>query len=421
MYLRTRLTVMQFLQFFVWGAWLVTIGAYCINTLNFTGAQVGTIFSLMGFASLFTPALAGMIADRWLKPIYVYAILQTVSGLALIGASFATSYQTLLPWMMLNALAFMATIPVGYAICYDNLERAQLDIVGSFPKIRVFGTLGFIAAMWTTSLNGWELTANQLILGGVAGLILAAYSLSLPKWPVVGTRESGSLVRLLGLDSFKFFKQKSLAVFFIFAFLLGTMLQLSNNWVDTFLHSFASVPAYESTFAVRYPAILVSLSQFSEMVFILLIPFFLRRYGIKVVMLMALVAWVLRFALLGLGNPGPGLWMLLLAMLVYGCAFDFFNVAGSLYTESQVEPANRSSAQGMFMMMVNGFGVIVGSLIGGFLFDAFTVDGNTDWRAIWLVLSVYAAVLVAVFIPSFKYKHVPPPRTEGEKSLQKVG
>ncbi|MEI6622083.1 MAG: MFS transporter [Actinomycetes bacterium] len=407
---RIRLTVMQFLQFFAWGAWIVTAAAYYFETLNLTGTQVGALFGLMGIASLLTPGLVGMIADNWVSQERLYSLLQLVAGLALIGASLTTDYSTLFWLMLVNAFCFMPTLSLGYSLCYRVLRDSHFDVITAFPRIRVFGTIGFIAAMWTISISRWELSSRQFMVGGIAGIVLSLYALTLPHSPPKPDRPRDSIWAALGLRSLAFFRIRLLAVFLVFAFLMGTLLSLSSTWVSAFLHDFVSQPQYSNSLATQYPAVLISISQVSEIVFILLIPFFLRRFGIKMVMLLSFLAWAVRFALLGFGNPGSGVWMLVLAMIVYGCAFDFFNIAGSMFVETEVDESSRSSAQGLFMTMVNGAGGLVGGLVGGVLVDTNTVAGNPDWTRIWLMCSAYAIVLAGLFVVLFRYRYTAPNR-----------
>ncbi len=422
MSVRHRLTIVQFGQFFAWGGWLLTLGAYAITSLGLSGPQVGLLYSLMGFASLLMPGLAGVMADRWVSPERLYAALHLVGGIALLAASVARQDEWLYLAMAVAMFAYMPTIPLGYSISYALLEEAGDDVVTVFPRIRVWGTIGFIAAMWTISLSGSELSARQLLIGGCAEVALAAFALTLPVRPPPGTRDRGNTWRTLGLDSLRFLADRRLAVFYFFAFTLGILLALSLNWVDVFLHDFASEPQFADGLVVRFPAMLISLSQMSEVAFILAIPFFLRRVGIKGVMLISFAAWVVRFGLLAYGDPGSYLWMLVLAMLAYGCAFDFFNIAGSLYVEGQVPIASRASAQGLLMMMINGFGAVVGALIGGNLYAAFQsgapgAGATTDWPGFWLTCAGAALVLALLFAAAFRApaQSAQPPRSESDR------
>ncbi|EPF18636.1 Xanthosine transporter [Cedecea davisae] len=406
MAIKLRLKIMLFLQYFIWGAWLVTFGSYMINTLGFKGADVGMVYSTKGLAALLMPGLVGIIADKWLPANRVYSVCHLVCAGMLVWAA-CINQPGLMFWAMLgNALAFMPTIALSNTVSYACLEKAGLDTVSHFPPVRVFGTVGFIAAMWTVSLMQIELSNMQLYIAAVASVLLALYALTLPTIPVVKNQAARSWVSRLGLDAFVLFKKPRMAVFFLFAMLLGAVLQITNTFGNPFLHDFARQPEFASSFVVQYPSILLSVSQMSEVAFILTIPFFLRRFGIKQVMLMSMVAWVLRFALFAWGDPSAfGFVLLLLSMVVYGCAFDFFNISGSVFVEQEVDSRIRASAQGLFMTMVNGIGAYLGAIISGYVVDYFTVDGVKDWTTIWLVFAAYALVLAVVFHFSFQYRH----------------
>jgi NHS family xanthosine MFS transporter len=274
----------------------------------------------------------------------------------------------------------------------------------------VWGTIGFIVAMWTVSLLGLEKSAGQFYVAAGAAFLLGVYAFTLPACPPTARdTPSRSLVDVLGLKSFALLRDSKMLTFFLFAMLLGAALQLTNAYGDTFLHDFDKNPAYQDSFAVRYPAIIMSISQISETLFILAIPFFLRRFGIKQVMFFSMVAWVLRFGLFAYGNPGDGLWMIILSCIVYGMAFDFFNISGSLFVETQTAPSIRASAQGLFMMMTNGFGAVLGSSVSGIVIEKyFTYADNTkNWPGIWLAFALYALAIAVLFLLLFKHKHNP--------------
>ena len=411
MSIKFRLVLMNFLQFFVWGSWLITIGAYWFQNKDWGGAQFGAIFSTMGIASLFMPSLMGVLADKWINAEKLYGLLHIVGAIVLCIVP-AIDRPGLLFWVMLvNMCCYMPTISLSIAVAYNALKRDGLDVVTTFPPIRVWGTVGFIAALWTVSLLHLETTSGQFYVAAAAALVLGLYAFTLPPCPPKLERiaSSRSLLDTLGLTSFKLFRNAKMAIFFIFAMLLGAALQLTNAYGDTFLHDFATVPAYQGLIAVKYPAIIMSISQVSETLFILAIPFFLKRFGIKTVMFISMAAWALRFGLFAYGNPGPGLWMIVLSCIVYGMAFDFFNISGSLFVESQSDPAIRASAQGLFMMMTNGVGAVLGSSISGVVIEAFFTapDGTKDWHGIWISFALYAVVVAALFLVLFRHRHVP--------------
>jgi len=406
MNIKTRLTLMNFFQFFVWGSWLLTIGAYWFQTKHWSGTEFGAIFSTMGIASLFMPAIAGIIADRWMNAEKLYGIFHICAAVILFMVPRINDPSTMFWVMLVNMIFYMPTIALSITVGYSTLKSKGFDIVTDYPPIRVWGTIGFVVALWVISLFHLEVTAGQFYVASAASLFLGIYAFTLPKCPPLGKTQKDSWVSAMGLDAFKLFKNVKMAVFFIFAMLLGAALQLTNAYGDTFLHDFANIAQFKETIAVKYPAIIMSISQISETLFILTIPFFLRRFGIKKVMLFSMFAWVLRFGLFAFGNPAEGLWMIVASCVIYGMAFDFFNISGSLYVESQSEPGIRASAQGLFMVMTNGFGAFLGSRISGILIDKFFTVGETkDWHNIWLVFAGYALVLAIVFPVLFKYKH----------------
>lgn len=405
--LKLRLTVMSFLQFMIWGAWLITIGVYWFETRQWGGTEFGAVFSTLGIASIFMPALFGIVADKWVNAEKLYGILHILSGIALFSLTLVDD-AGLFFWVMLVAMLFyMPTIALSNSVAYTALKSNNFDVVKSFPPIRVWGTIGFITAMWITNLTGNKATEVQFYFSAAFSLILGIYSFTLPACPppLKGSKEV-NLVDSLGLKAFKLFANYKMALFFIFSMFLGAALQLTNMYGDTFLTDFQKVPEYADSFVVKYSTIIMSISQISETLFILAIPFFLKRFGIKNVMLLSMAAWVLRFGLFGLGNPDDRLWMIVLSMVVYGMAFDFFNISGSLFIETNTDSSIRSSAQGMFMMMTNGFGAIMGSFISGVLIDRFfTIDGVKNWEGIWFSFTAYSAVIMVLFAVLFKHKH----------------
>lgn len=414
MSLKFRLVVMNFLQFFVWGSWLITIGAYWFQNREWSAGEFGVIFSTMGIASLFMPSLMGIVADKWIRAERLYGILHLLGAAMLFTLPLTNSPRAFFWVMLVNMCFYMPTIALAITVSYNALKQEGADIVSAYPPIRVWGTVGFIAAMWMVSLSGFEVTAGQFQIAGAAAVVLGLYAFTLPACPPRYTTHT-SLIDALGLRSFALMKNYKMAVFFIFAMFLGGALQLTNAYGDTFLHDFAKLPEFKDALAIRYPAITMSISQISETLLILAIPFFLTRYGIKTVMLMSMVAWVLRFGLFAYADPGPLLWMILLSNIIYGLAFDFFNVSGSLFVESEADPQIRASAQGLFMLMTNGIGAVLGNLIAGWAIDTFfTIPGCDpgsqicfEWRGIWLSFAGYAAVVTVLFAILFRHRHTP--------------
>jgi NHS family xanthosine MFS transporter len=352
MNIKYRLILLNFLEFFVWGSWLISLGGYMIVTLKFTGGQVGSIYATMGIASLFMPALLGIVADRWMNAEKVLGICHIVGATLLFWASTITDHNMMYWVMLFNAMAYMPTIALNNTVSYIVLEQKGFDIVKDFPPIRVWGTIGFICAMWMVDLCGWTKSPLQLYISAASALLLGLYSFTMPACPPAKTDKKKNLISSLGLDAFVLFRKRKMLVFFIFAMLLGAALQITNAFGGAFLDDFKT--HYANSFGVKHPNILISISQVSETLFILTIPFFLKRFGIKKVMLVSMFAWVFRFGLFAVGNPGSGLILLILSMIIYGMAFDFFNISGSLFVEKEADIKIRASAQGLFMFMTNG-------------------------------------------------------------------
>ncbi|QEK51147.1 nucleoside permease [Pedobacter aquae] len=408
MNMKFRLTVMSFLQFFIWGSWLITIGAYWFQNKQWSGAEFGAIFSTMGISAIFMPAIIGIISDRFINAEKLYAVMHILGSLVLFYLPLVDNPTTFFWVILLNMIFYMPTLSLSITVAYTALKNNNYDVIKDYPLIRVWGTIGFIAALWVVSLTHNETSANQFYIASAVSLFLGLYAFTLPKCPPLLKKENTkSFINALGLDAFKLFKESRFAIFFIFSMFLGAALQLTNAYGDTYIHDFNKVDAYKDLIAVKYPAIIMSISQISETLFILAIPFFLRKFGIKQVMLFSMIAWVLRFGLFAFANPADGLWMIILSCIIYGMAFDFFNISGSLYIETQTSANIRGSAQGLFMMMVNGFGALLGSFASGIVIDKYftLADQSKDWTGIWLSFAGYALVLALIFPFIFKNKY----------------
>ncbi|PXZ05195.1 MFS transporter [Gilliamella apicola] len=401
---KLQLKVILFLQFFIWGSWLITLGSYMMKILNFTGIEVGAVYGTMGIASVFMPSLLGIVADRWIPANRLYVLCHLIGAVTLFIAASITSPGLMVLVMLIHCLAFMPTIAISNSISYSCLESQGLDVIEQFPAIRIFGTIGFIVAMWMVSFMQLELSNMQLYIAAGSSVLLSLYSLTLPLIEV--TKNDGkekSIISALGLDAFVLLKQPKMAIFFLFAVLLGGILQITNTFGNPFLHDFDKIPEYADSLVVKYPSVLLSISQISEVVFILFVPFFMKKLGIKYVMLISMLAWVARFGLFAYGDPSPfGFVLLLLSMIVYGCAFDFYNISGSMYVEKTVSPNIRNSAQGLFMTMTNGIGAYLGSMGSGLVVDYFKSEAGTDWHTVWLIFAGYSLVLAIIFVLIFK-------------------
>ena len=420
MNIKFRLTLLNFLEFAVWGAYLTSMGTYLAGVG--LGSHIGWFYSVQGIVSIFMPALMGILADRWMEGQRVLSLCHTLAGVFMIAASCYgfqagsnPDFSTLFSLYTLSVAFFMPTIALSYSVAYSALEKAGLDTVKAFPPIRVWGTVGFIVTMWVVDLCGLQSTPRQWMVSGALSLVMAAYSLTMPRMRInKDESQQKTLVEALGLNAFRLFLKPRLAVFLAFAMLLGFCLQISNGYANPFITSFGGVTEYQSTFGVQHANILISLSQVSETLCILLIPFFLSKFGIKKVVLIALMGWVLRFAFFGLGNPGNGVWLFLLSMIVYGVAFDFFNISGSLFINQETDESIRSSAQGLFMMMTNGLGAFVGTLVAQAVINNYVFNPQAagasgaeviaGWQTCWYLFAAYALVVAILFALFFKNK-----------------
>lgn len=416
MNLKVRLIIMNFLEFAVWGAYLTCMGRY-LGPYGM-GGKIGLFYSIQGIVSIFMPALIGIIADRWIPAQKMLGICHAIAGASLVAAGYygiatgtEVQFSILFTLYTISVAFYMPTLALSNSVAYNALDQKGYDTVKAFPPIRVFGTVGFICSMWAVDLLGFQTSAKQFVLSGCVGLVLAIYSFTLPKCPISTASETKSLSEALGLKAFSLFKQKKMAIFFVFSMLLGVSLQITNGFANPFIASFGANPEFADTFGVQHANILVSLSQVSETLCILLIPFFLRKFGIKKVMLIAMFAWVLRFGFFGLGNPGSGVWLFILSMIVYGVAFDFFNISGSLFVDKETDKDTRSSAQGLFMLMTNGVGATIGTLVAQWVVNRYCVwsDGHLvgNWTTVWDIFAAYAMVVAILFAVIFKYKHNP--------------
>lgn len=409
MNLKVRLALMNFLEFAVWGAYLTCMGLF-LSSIGMS-AYIGSFYAVQGWVSIFMPALMGIVADRWVPAQLLLGICHLVAGIFMLllawygyRAGADAQFGVLFSLYSVSVAFYMPTLALTNSVAYNALTQAGLDTVKEFPAIRVLGTVGFICSMWFVDLMGYKSTVMQFVVSGTLSIVLFLYSFSLTPCPVSRGGERKSLVDALGLQAFSLFRQRTMAVFFIFSMLLGVSLQITNGFATPFIESFARLPEYANTFGVKHSVILYSISQVSETLCILMIPFFMKRYGIKNVMLIAMFAWVLRFALLGMGNPGPGIWLFVGSMIIYGVAFDFFNISGSLFVDKATDPHLRSSAQGLFMLMTNGLGATIGSYGAQAVVNAHTVDGVTQWSGCWYTFAGYALVVGLLFALIFKPK-----------------
>lgn len=463
--IKIRLIVMNILQWAIWGAYLTSMGQYLENVG--LGSKIGLFYAMQGIVSIFMPALMGIVADKWLGATKALALCQFIAGATMLGAglyaagvesaAIATgatgselsaliagtfSFPVFMILYTISVAFYMPTIALSNSAAFGILEQNGYDTVKDFPPIRVFGTVGFIASMWIMNFcktgvgASFQTTYHQFIISGAIGLILVAYCFTLPKIQKASATGQQSFADAFGLSAFKLFKDKQMAFFFIFSMLLGVALQITNGYATPFIKHFQALPEFADSWGAKNANAVYSISQIAETLGILLIPFAMKKFGIKNVMLIAMFAWVLRFGLFGLGDTGSGVWMLILSCIVYGVAFDFFNISGSLYVNQRTSGKVQNSAQGLFMLMTNGIGATVGTLSAQAIINKFTVskemfatktgellemadynaltaageiiDGKPerfmigDWSACWYIFAAYALVVTILFMILFK-------------------
>lgn len=407
--LKVRLSILNFIEFAVWGAYLTSLGNFLFNAG--LGEQIGWFYAMQGIVSLFMPSMIGIIADRWVQAQKMLsichllaAVFMAAAGLYCMNNAGAIAFAPFFVLYSLSVAFFMPTIGLNNSVAFNALTGAGMDTVKDFPPIRIFGTIGFICAMLFVNFAGpegakFQTTYMQLFVSAAFSIVMMLYSLSMPACPISTAPVSGNWVDKLGLRAFTLFKHKKMAVFFLFSMLLGVSLQITNGYANPYISFFKQLPEYADVWAAQNANALISLSQISETLCILLIPFCLKKFGIKGVMLMSMFAWVLRFGLFGVGNPDGGVWMFVLSCIVYGIAFDFFNVSGGLYVDKETSNDIRSSAQGLFMIMTNGFGATIGTLAAMWVVNHNVVAKEPldmqlhGWRVSWIIFAAYALVV----------------------------
>lgn len=415
--LKVKLSFLNFLEFAIWGSYLTSLGNFLAR--NGLADQIGWFYAMQGIVSLFMPSIVGIIADRWIPAQKMLSLCHLLGGAFMAAAGFycmstdAIAFGPLFALYSVSVAFFMPTIGLNNSVAFNALTKNGMDTVKDFPPIRIWGTIGFICAMLFVNFCGpegakFQTTYMQLFTSATFSLLMAAYALTMPACPTNKNPQSSSMIDQLGLRAFTLFKSRKMAIFFLFSMFLGVSLQITNGYANPYITSFSEVAEYAGAWAAQNANAIIAISQVSETFCILLIPFCMRRFGIKGVMLMAMFAWVLRFGFLGMGNPSSGLWMFIVSCIVYGIAFDFFNVSGGLYVDKETSPSIRSSAQGLFMIMTNGLGATIGTLgamavVNHFVSaEASAAEQLEGWRTCWYIFAGYALVVAILFMLIFK-------------------
>ena len=392
--IRTRLSAMMFLQYFVYGSWLVTLGTFLGSKLGATGTQVGVAYMTPAIAAMLSPFVVGMIADRFFATERVLAALHLAGAVLLYMATQQTTFSGFAWLFLAYTLCYMPTLALTNSISFDNMR----DPAREFPSIRVLGTIGFIAVGLTIGRLGADATALPLRIGAAASVVLALYCLTLPHTPPHNAGKPLSVRDVLGLDALALLRDRSFAVFVLGSFLLCIPLQFYYAFTNPFLNEIG----------VRGAAGKMTLGQMSEIGFMLLMPWLIVRLGVKRMLLIGMAAWTTRYLLFAYGNAGPGMWMLYLGILLHGVCYDFFFVTGQIYADQRADVRIRAAAQGFIALVTLGAGQAIGSWLSGVVVDAHALAPGAgavsqhDWFAIWLIPAIGALGILLIFAALFR-------------------
>ncbi|NTS41782.1 nucleoside permease [Flavisolibacter sp. BT320] len=404
---RVQLSLMMFLNFFIWGAWYVTMGTYLDKVLGASGVQIGAAYSAMAIATIISPFFVGMIADRFFAAQKVLGVLHLFGALLLYYITTVDNPSSFYWVLLLYSLAYAPTLALANSVAFRQMKDTSKEFAG----IRVFGTIGWIATGWMIDkvFNiGTEELAFTFKMAAVASIVLGLLSFFLPDTPPKAKGTKATFKQILGADAFVLFKDRSFVVFFIASVLICIPLSFYYSFTNLFLTEAGMENATSN----------MTFGQFSEAFFILLIPFFFRRLGVKWMIAIGMLAWVLRFLFFGYGDADAGLWMLFAGIILHGVCFDFFFVTGQIYTDNKAGLSIQSQAQGMITMATYGIGMWIGTLLSGYVKEMYTVNNLVDWKAVWMVPAAIAVVVLFLFVLFFKDNRKPAiTEPEAEKGL----
>jgi len=386
---RVRLSVMMFLQYFVWGCWYVAMGTYLGETLRFNGQQIGLAYGSTAIAAMISPFFVGMIADRFFATERMLAALHILGGVLLLYVSTLTEFGVFYPILIIYTLCYMPTLALTNSISFHNMQ----DPAREFPRVRVLGTIGWIVAGYVIDLLGFGKSAGMFQAAAGASIVLGLYSLMLPHTPPAKLGHAITVRDVLGLDALKLMKERSFAIFVIASFLICIPLSFYYAFANPFL----------SQIGVANPTSKMTLGQWSEIGFMVIMPWFFVRLGVKWMLIVGMLAWTLRYVFFAFGDAGSLVWMLYIGILLHGICYDFFFVTGQIYMDQKAPGDLRAAAQGFIAFVTLGVGMFIGSVVSGRVVDMYRVtESLNDWRSIWLVPAFAAGFVLVLFALMFK-------------------
>ena len=393
--IKFQLSFMMFLEFFIWGGWFVTMGTFLSQSFNASGSQLAQAYETQSIGAIIAPFIIGLIADRYFSAQKILGFLHILGAVILYLAGTSDDFLSFYPFVLIYMILYMPTLALVNSVAFRQMKDPSKE----FPPIRVFGTVGWIVAGLIIGYLGWEsqkLLANTFYVTASASAILGVFSFSLPDTPPIADKGNYSISKILGLDALSLLKDTRYLIFFVSSILICIPLAFYYQHANQFLNELGMPKA----------AAVMTLGQVSEALFILLLPIFLKRYGIKTTLIVGMLAWVIRYILFAYGDIGENAWMLIFGVILHGICYDFFFVSGQIYTDHKAGNQFKSSAQGLITLATYGLGMLVGFRLAGYITDQYTNASGHDWTQIWIIPSGFALFVLVFFMLTFKNEKI---------------
>ena len=413
--IKSKLSIMMFLEFFIWGCWFVTMGTFLSQAFSSSGSQISLAYSTQSWGAIISPFIIGLIADRYFDAEKVLAIIHIIGGGLLFMCSIALGFENFYPYILIYMILYMPTLALVNSIAFRQMK----DPSKQFPKVRVWGTIGWIVAGLVISFYAWEsksILEYTFYLASIASILLGIFSFLLPKTPPKAKSTNPSISEILGLDALILLKDTKYLVFFISSILICIPLAFYYQDANMFLNEIQIAKTLEQSsilpsIGMANAAGIMTLGQISEALFILLLPLFLNKYGIKKTLIVGMLAWSLRYVLFAFGDTGSNLWMLIFGIVLHGICYDFFFVSGQIYTDFKAGEKYKSAAQGLIALATYGVGMLIGFKMAGIITSKYVVKEmgemiGHDWKEIWTYPAIFAAVVLVIFILTFKNEKI---------------